>query len=70
MAQHRTYPEWLALAHGTRYELKHEPFVAFDLIIGVERTIYQEFADELSLIYLKSYDYSNHLQHRNVSRLP
>ena len=23
--------EWLLLAHGTRYELPHEPFVAFDL---------------------------------------
>jgi hypothetical protein len=24
--------EWLAMAHGTIYELRHEPFVAFDLI--------------------------------------
>lgn len=24
--------EWLAQAHGTRYNLKHEPFVAFDLM--------------------------------------
>lgn len=24
--------EWLALVHGTRYELTHEPFVAFDLL--------------------------------------
>lgn len=24
--------EWLLQAHGTRYKLKHEPFVAFDLI--------------------------------------
>ena len=23
--------EWLAQAHGTRYELKHEPFVVFDI---------------------------------------
>lgn len=23
--------EWLALAHGTRYALQHEPFVPFDL---------------------------------------
>lgn len=26
--------EWLAQAHGTRYQLPHEPFVIFDLIIG------------------------------------
>lgn len=26
--------EWLALAHSTRYSLKHEPFVVFDLFVG------------------------------------
>ena len=25
--------EWLALVHGTRYALAHEPFVAFDLLL-------------------------------------
>ena len=35
--------EWLALAHGTRYNLPHEPFVAFDLMRGQERTIHEEF---------------------------
>lgn len=34
--------EWLMQAHGTRYELKHEPFVAFDLMRGAERAIYEE----------------------------
>jgi hypothetical protein len=29
--------EWLAQAHGTKYELRHEPFVIFDLMIGIER---------------------------------
>lgn len=29
--------EWLALVHSTRYELAHEPFVAFDLLRGHER---------------------------------
>lgn len=29
--------EWLAQAHGTRYALPHEPFVAFDLMRGSER---------------------------------
>lgn len=27
----RIVGEWLAQAHGTRYELSHEPFVAFDI---------------------------------------
>ena len=26
--------EWVALAHGTRYDLLHEPFVAFDPTAG------------------------------------
>ena len=29
--------EWLYQAHGTRYDLPHEPFVAFDLMRGTER---------------------------------
>ncbi len=35
--------EWLYQAHSTRYELKHEPFVAFDIMVGDKRTIYDEF---------------------------
>lgn len=35
--------EWLAQAHGTRYNLPHEPFVAFDLIRGDRRVTYKEF---------------------------
>ncbi|WP_375770498.1 RNA ligase family protein [Archangium gephyra] len=33
----RLVGEWLALAHGTRYVLPHEPFVAFDLMRDGER---------------------------------
>jgi hypothetical protein len=33
----RLVGEWLALAHGTRYALRHEPFVCFDLLRGNER---------------------------------
>jgi hypothetical protein len=35
--------EWLAQAHGTRYQLAHEPFVPFDLIRGATRAAYDEF---------------------------
>lgn len=31
--------EWLAQAHGTRYRLPHEPFVAFDIMRGQERAL-------------------------------
>lgn len=33
----RLVGEWLALAHGTRYVLRHEPFVCFDLMRGTDR---------------------------------
>ena len=37
--------EWLAMAHGTRYDLNgREPFVAFDLMRGSERACYAEFS--------------------------
>lgn len=29
--------EWLAQAHGTRYELIHDPFVVFDVMVGPNR---------------------------------
>ena len=35
--------EWLLIAHGTRYRLLHEPFVAFDLMKGNDRRIYTDF---------------------------
>ncbi|HWH76890.1 MAG TPA: RNA ligase family protein [Candidatus Binatus sp.] len=31
--------EWLAQAHGTRYRLRHEPFVIFDIMTGAERSL-------------------------------
>lgn len=34
----RCVGEWLMQAHGTRYKLTHEPFVAFDIMRGHERT--------------------------------
>lgn len=44
--------EWLLQAHGTRYNLPHEPFVGFDIILGHERKLYEE------LIYrTRKYDF-------------
>ena len=34
--------EWLLQAHGTIYKLEHEPFVAFDILKGQQRTTYEE----------------------------
>jgi len=39
----RLVGEWLILAHGTRYDLKHEPFVAFDIMRGQERLPVRDF---------------------------
>lgn len=33
----RVCGEWLMEAHGTRYDLPHDPFVAFDLMQGIVR---------------------------------
>ena len=38
----RIVGEWLAQAHGTRYRLRHEPFVAFDIMRGAERATFCE----------------------------
>ena len=45
----RVYGEWLAQAHGTRYALPHEPFVAFDLMVGSERLPMAEFSSRLCI---------------------
>jgi hypothetical protein len=44
----RLVGEWLMQAHSTRYELRHDPFVAFDLMIGDERRPYDEFIARLA----------------------
>ncbi len=42
--------EWLLVAHGTIYNLPHEPFVAFDIMKKKhERVVYDEFINLISL---------------------
>ncbi|MDY7232563.1 RNA ligase family protein [Hyalangium rubrum] len=41
----RLVGEWLALAHGTRYALPHEPFVCFDLMRERERLPWRELVE-------------------------
>lgn len=43
----RLVGEYLAQAVGTRYELFHEPFVAFDLMTGSKRLPYWEFYERV-----------------------
>jgi len=44
--------EWLAQAHATRYNLFHEPFVAFDLMKKHERTPIDVFIQRVSEVEL------------------
>ncbi len=44
----RLVGEWLAQAHGTRYNLKEvEPFVAFDIMTGADRCTFAEFSERV-----------------------
>jgi len=43
----RIVGEWLYQAHGTRYDLPHEPFVAFDIMRENERLIFSDFNDRI-----------------------
>lgn len=41
----RLVGEWLFIAHGTRYALPHEPFVAFDLMVNKARSPYAQLLE-------------------------
>lgn len=41
--------EWLMQAHGTRYELFHEPFVAFDLMRGTTRMTVDDLSQRIAI---------------------
>ena len=43
----RVCGEWLLTAVGTKYNLPHEPFVAFDLIQGKERVPFRPFLERV-----------------------
>jgi hypothetical protein len=46
----RACGEWLAQAHGTRYELPHEPFVIFDIMEGHNRITYSDLFGRATLL--------------------
>lgn len=48
----RVCGEWLAMAHGTRYNLRHEPFVAFDIMQGNVRVNYETFCSRIKSVHL------------------
>lgn len=48
----RCVGEWLMEAHGTRYRLPHEPFVVFDIMRGLERSLATEVCDRCKAVEL------------------
>jgi len=44
----RVCGEWLAQAHGTRYRLTHDPFVAFDIMREDQRALFEEISPRLT----------------------
>lgn len=52
-AGQRVCGEWLAQAHGTRYNLIHEPFVPFDIMVGETRASFSIFEQ-----IVKQYDFT------------
>ncbi len=49
----RVCGEWIAQAHGTRYEIRggHEPFVAFDIMAESQRESYDAFYSRLHEVF-------------------
>jgi len=43
----RLVGEWMWQAHGTRYNLPHEPFVALDIMVEASRKLYSDFIDSI-----------------------
>lgn len=58
----RLVGEWLMQAHGTQYDLFHEPFVAFDLMTEDKRLPYDQFIKRLGGLFV-----TPHLIHRGES---
>ncbi len=57
----RLVGEWLLQAHGTRYKLPHEPFVAFDLMINQDRLPFDQLKERLLNLFVtpKVIEYGN-----------
>jgi len=48
----RLVGEWLMQAHGTRYNLQHEPFVGFDIMVDDRRMLYDSLVDRLNGVFV------------------
>jgi len=56
----RVVGEWLAQAHGTRYALKHDPFVVFDIMQGSTRALFEVVREKTAAAGLTMPDLLHH----------
>jgi len=65
----RIVGEWLAMAHGTRYDLPHEPFVVFDIMRETERLTYFDFLERVlhyEFITPNLISYGRPMEHKHI----
>lgn len=56
----RVCGEWLIQAHGTRYKLPHEPFVAFDIFnVENKRVNYGSFKERINNLFVMPHEISS-----------
>lgn len=68
----RVVGEWLALAHGTKYELTHEPFVTFDIMTEEKRITYWEFLNRVKRFGFttpKLISYGKPVSHKEILKI-
>jgi hypothetical protein len=51
----RIVGEWLAQAHGTRYDLWHEPFIPFDIMVADKRLTFDAFRERVAAKFTLPY---------------
>jgi hypothetical protein len=51
--------EWLAMAHGTRYNIKTDPFIIFDMMVGKDRLSWDEIKTRSSNLFTHVHEIHN-----------
>ena len=65
----RIVGEWLAMAHGTKYDLPHEPFVVFDIMTETNRLpvrVFNERVLKYGFIVPKLINYGLAMPHKDI----
>jgi hypothetical protein len=66
----RVVGEWLAQAHGTKYDLWHDPFVAFDIFNNQnKRIVFSDFIERIGDSLVTPFVFQNGKKHFSISDL-